>query len=121
MEKTTILNYSDLLARLTELKSERETQEISLKYTFTEFVSSINLVSFFKSKSNNLLPNDLMKSGLSMAVNMIAGLVLGKNRSVKGFLSTLMVERLTTMVIDNNLIELVSKITSLFFNKKESE
>ena len=123
MENTAILNHSDLLARLADLKSEREIQEMSLKYTFVEFISTINVVSFFKSnnKLSGLQPNDLIKSGLNMAINLVIGLVLGKNRSVKGFLSTLMVERFTTMIIDNNLINVISKIGSLFLHKKESK
>ncbi len=123
MENTSILTHSQLLARLTELKVEREIQETSLKYTFIEFISTINVVSFFKdsNKSNNLQSNDLVKSGLSMALNLITGLVLGKNRSIKGYLSTMMVERFTTMIIDNNVINIISKIGSLLLSKKESK
>ena len=95
-------------------------QEIVLKRNFSEFISSINIFSFFKSSdnSNNFQSNDLVKSGLSMAINLIAGLVLGRNRSIKGFLSALMVERFTKMMIDNNLINTFAKIGSMFFNKK---
>jgi hypothetical protein len=123
MKNTAILTHSDLLARLTELKSYREIQETSLKYTFIEFISTINVVSFFKSsnKSNNLQSNDLLKSGLNMALNLVMGIVLGKNRSIKGYLSTMMVERFTTMIIDNNVINIISKIGSLLLSKKESK
>lgn len=123
MKNTAILTHSDLLARLTELKSDREIQETSLKYTFIEFISTINVVSFFKSsnKSNNLQSNDLLKSGLNMALNLVMGIVLGKNRSIKGYLSTMMVERFTTMIIDNNVINIISKIGSLLLSKKESK
>lgn len=119
MESTTIANYSDLTARLTELKSERVEQEIVLKQTFSEFVSSINIFSFFKSSdtSNNFQSNDLIKSGLNMAVNMIAGMVFGKTRSLKGFLSTLMLKSFTKMLINSNLINTVAKVGSLFFSK----
>lgn len=123
MENTAILNHSDLLSRLNELKSEREIQGTTLKYTFIEFITTINVVSFFKSanKTSSLHSNDLMKNGLSLVLNTITGLVLGKNRSVKGYLSTLFVERITTMLIDNDLINTVSKIASLFLHKKESK
>jgi hypothetical protein len=52
-----------------------------------------------------------------MTVNLIAGMMFGKTRSIKGFLSTLMVERFTKMMINNNLINTVAKIGSLFFSK----
>ncbi len=120
MENTTIVNYSELTARLTVLKSERDIQEIVLKQSFTEFVSSINIFSFFKSSNtttNSFQSNDLIKSGLTMAVNLIAGLVFGKNRSIKGFLSTLMIERFAKMMIDNNLINTFANIGSMIFSK----
>ncbi len=123
MGNTAILTHSDLLARLTELKYDREIQETSLKYTFIEFISTINVVSFFKgsNNSNYLQSNDLLKNGLSMGLNLITGLVLGKNRSIKGFLSTMMVERFTRMILDKDLINIITKIASLIFSKNESK
>lgn len=120
MENKIIVNYSELTAHLTLLKSERDVQEIVLKQSFNEFISSINIFSFFKSSdaTENFQSNDLIKSGLTMTVNLLAGLVFGKNRSLKGFLSTLMVERFTKMLIDNNLINTFAKIGSIIFSKK---
>lgn len=120
MENKIIANYSELTARLTLLKSERDMQEIVLKQSFNEFISSINIFSFFKSSdaTENFQSNDFIKSGLTMTVNLLAGLVFGKNRSLKGFLSTLMVERFTKMLIDNNLINTFAKIGSMIFSKK---
>lgn len=119
MENTTIVNYSELTARLTLLKSERDVQEIVLKKSFNEFISSINIFSFLKGSdtTDNFQSNDLIKSGLTMTVNLIAGLMFGKNRSLKGFLSTLMVERFTKMLINNDLINTIAKIGRLIFSK----
>lgn len=123
MENKIILNHAELLSQLAQLKIDREIQETALKYTFVEFIATINVVSFFKSanKTSSIQSNDLLKNGLSMVLNTITGLVLGKNRSVKGYLSTLFVERITTMLIDNDLINTISKIASLFSHKKESK
>lgn len=120
MENTTIINHAELLSRLTDLKSEREIQEMALKYTFTEFIATIDLVSLFKKKNDagNDQPQELLKTGLNMALNMITGLIFGKNRSIKGYLSALMVERFTTMVVDNNLINIITGISSLIFKKR---
>jgi hypothetical protein len=123
MENTFVTNHSELLARLTELKSERETQEMALKYTITEFIATIDLVSLFK-KSNTTddnQPKELLKTGLNMLLNLITGLVLGKNRSIKGYLSAMMVERFTTMVIDNNIINIITGISSLIFRKRNQD
>jgi len=123
MENTAITNHADLLSRLTELKSARETQEVALKFTFTDLISSIDLVSFFKKSSttNSGQSHELIKTGLNVVLNLITGLVLGKNRSIKGYLSALMVERFTTMVIDNNLINIVAGISSMIFKNNNQE
>lgn len=123
MENTFVTNHSELLARLTELKSEREIQEMALKYTITEFIATIDLVSLFKKSSTpeDDQPKELLKTGLNMLLNLITGLVLGKNRSIKGYLSAMMVERFTTMVIDNNLINIITGISSLIFRKRNQD
>lgn len=123
MENTPIVNYSQLISRLTTLKSERDNEEIMLRYNFNEFISKINIFSFFKFPTTNkdFQSNDFLKTGMSMTVNLIAGLMFGKNRSIKGFLSTLMFERLAKMAIDNNLIGGFSKLFGMFFSKNRSQ
>jgi hypothetical protein len=120
MENTAIMNHAELVLRLAELRLEKDNQEVTVKCSFTDFISSIDLVSFFKKSgtTNNGETHELLKTGLNMALNLITGLVLGKNRSIKGYLSALMVERFTTMLIDNNLINIVAGISSVIFKNK---
>ena len=56
-----------------------------------------------------------------MVLNLITGLVFGKNRSIKGYLNTLVIERFTSMIIDNNLINIVAGIGSMLFKKRNQE
>jgi hypothetical protein len=120
MENTAIFNHSDLLLRLEELKSKRDMQQEELKISITGFIATIDIVSFFKKKSglSNDEPQELLKTGLNMALNLITGLIFGKNRSIKGYLSALMVERFTSMVVDNNLINIITGISSLIFRNR---
>jgi hypothetical protein len=123
MENTSIKNHAELVLRLAELRSEKESQELIVKCNFTDFISSIDLVSFFKRSgtTNNGETHELLKTSLNMVLNLLTGLVLGKNRSIKGYLSSLMVERFTTMVIDNNLINIVAGIGSMIFKNKKQD
>ena len=123
MENTAIINYSDLLLRLAELKSKKEIQQDELKITFVEFISTIDIVSLFtkKNDSSSDHPQDLLKTGLNMVLNLVTGLILGKNRSIKGYLSALMIERFTTMIIDNNIVEIITGIGSLIFKNKNQD
>ena len=124
MENTAIVNYSDLLLRLAELKSNRETQLDELKLSFSEFITSIDIVSLFTKKSdsdNDHHPQDLLKTGINMALNLITGLIFGKTRSIKGYLSAMMIERFTTMVIDNNIINIITGIASMIFKNRNQD
>lgn len=124
MDHSEIINHSLLISRLSELKTGRGLQETALKISVTEFIATIDLVSLFKrpdSSNNNQSSNEIIKTGLNMALNLVTGLLLGKNRSIKGYLSALMVERFTTMVIDNNLINIVAGISSMIFKKRNQD
>lgn len=124
MENTAIMNYSDLLLRLAELKSNRETQLDELKFSFSEFIASIDIVSLFTKKSdsdNENHPQDLLKTGINMALNLITGLIFGKTRSIKGYLSAMMIERFTAMLIDNNIINIVTGIASMIFKNRNQD
>ena len=120
MTITTIVSHSDLLQQLAGLKLQQEFQEEELKGLFGEFISTINLGVIFKAATNHQQTPDIAKMGLTMLVNLITGFVLGKNRSIKGYLSSVMVEKFTTSLIDHNLISIISTISSLF-NKQKNE
>lgn len=120
MTTTTIVSHSELLQQLAGLKLQQEFQEDELKGLLGEFISTINLGVIFKSATNHQQTPDIAKMGLTMLVNLITGFVLGKNRSIKGYLSSVMVEKFTTSLIDHNLISIISTISSLF-NKQKNE
>lgn len=119
MEHTTIVTYNELIERLKKLKLERDIQEMTIRYTFNDFIEGINIFSIFKSsKSTTGSSNDLSKIGLSTGLNLIIGLIFGKHRNIKGFLSALMAEYFTTKLVNNNsFTTLLSNIGTLIFNK----
>ena len=123
MGNTPITKHSELLLRIAELKIEKYVQEEELKLTFKELVSTFNLVSIFKvaTGTNKENPLEFLKTGLQMVVDLIIDLILGKHRSIKGFLSAVLVEKFTSTLIDNNVVNLVSGISSLFNKKSEPE
>lgn len=119
MENKAIVNHSELLVRLTELKLEKGVQEISLKYSFTEFVETFDFFSLFQTNpSIKEQTNSLTTMGLNMATNFIIDLILGKNNSVKGYLSAMMVKRFTSQIINNNMIHVLFNIGSMIFQKR---
>ena len=103
MDNTHIDNHLQLLMRIEALKAEKDIRENELKINFNELISGLNLVSILKGTTKNENPLDFIKSGVNTVLDLIIGLALGKNRSIKGFLSAVLVEKFTTMLIDNNL------------------
>jgi len=84
-------------------------------------ISGLNLVSILKGTTKNENPLDFIKSGVNTVLDLIIGLALGKNRSIKGFLSAVLVEKFTTMLIDNNLTNIISGISMLMHRNKKMD
>lgn len=114
MENIQLSNYAELLLRIEELKAKKNSQEIVLKEKFLIITSSFDLLSLLKGGSMNKNPEfDLVKVGLNTGINLIIDLVLGKNRSIKGFLSSVLVEKFTSVLINNNLMTIISGVQNL--------
>lgn len=121
MEKAIIKNHSELVLRIAELRMYKDIQEAELKDSFKGIASTLNLISLFKEATNQDRPLELAKSGVNMVLDLIIDLILGKHRSIKGYLSAVMVEKFTTMLVDHNLINIISGINSLFNRKSQYE
>lgn len=121
MEKVIIVSHSQLILRLAELRMYKDIRENELKVSFTEMASMLNLTTIFKEATNTERPMELAKSGINMIVNLIIDLVLGKHRSIKGYLSAVMLERFSAMLVDNNLINIIYGINSIFKRKSQYE
>lgn len=114
MENKSIVAYSELVVRINELKVQKKMRENELQITFNAVATSLNLGSVLNSLTHQDKPMEFAKSGLKMALSLISGLLLGRHRSIKGYLSSMMVEKFTTLLVDNNLITIVAGISSLF-------
>jgi hypothetical protein len=118
--ETTIVTHSDLLRQLAILKVEKGNYEEVLKFKVLDVVASFNITSLFKISAQQERPFEFAKSGLIMVVNLFTSLMLGKHRSIKGYLSSVMVERFTTVLIENNLVPIISGISSLFKKMRQN-
>jgi hypothetical protein len=125
MENRQISGYTDLLLRIEELKANRFRQEEEIKDAFADLRSSFNILSLLSGKtiSKYAEPN-FIKAGLNMGLNMLIAKVLGKNRSLKGFLSAVFLETIATIFINHNLTTITSFVDNLknqFFKKNNPD
>ncbi|MGB4414464.1 MAG: hypothetical protein WBI53_06215 [Paludibacter sp.] len=121
MENKQITNHAALMSRIVELKADKSVQEVTLRITFLEMISTLDLMSIFRGKKSEEAPLDLVKTGVNIALDLIIDMMLGKHRSVKGFLSSILVENFSRIMINNNLINIISGISSLLNRKTHYE
>lgn len=122
MENTQISSHAELLFRIVELKARKQGHEAVLKDKFLIITSSFDFLAHLKKGSMNKNHEfDLVKVGLNTGVNLIIDLVLGKNRSVKGFLSSLLVEKFTSILINDNLSTIVSGVQNFIHRIKSKK
>lgn len=121
LTRVRISNYEQLLTQIETLREEKDFQEDKLKNSFSEMLELLNIMSLFKVATKQEQPLELAKTGLNMILTLIIDLVLGKHRSIKGYLSAVMVEKITTVLINNNLTNIITGISSLFNRKTQYE
>lgn len=105
MNTIPITSHASLQVRINELKRERSTQEERLKYAFQAFAHTHSPLSIIKGSVKGLtqdkeLRTDMVKAGLNLGTDFIIERLLGRSRSVKGFLSSILVENLSTPLIN---------------------
>lgn len=115
MEKITIRNHQELLARIHALKVEKIACEEELKVTIKQFVTSLNPLAMMKESLHELANDkdvrlDASKVGLNIITSFILDRLLGRQRSVKGFLSSLLIEKLATIFIAKNGAPIVEEL-----------
>ena len=119
MENIDIYDHASLVTQIQQLRTLKKIQEEELKNCFSEFVDSLNPVTLVKKSLHDLADNkevqfDLAKVALNTASNLVIDSLFGKYKSIKGFLSAVMVEGVSNNFINNSSIKVLS-----FFKKKK--
>src|ERR1017187_1114693 len=113
MSRSKIHTYEELTHRITELTTIKDAQEIELKSNVKELYESFQLKNILKNTVKDLA-NDKgfsqngFKAATDMATDFIVGKIFNKNNSIKGFITTLLVEKLLTPLIKNNKDKILS-------------
>lgn len=126
MRNIEISSYEDLVLRIMYLKDQKLEQEIELKRTFKDIVSQINPITIIKDSVLGIIKDKeiqygLASIGINMGINFIVDKVFGKNKSVKGFWSSLLVETFTGTYVTENMPKIIAGISSLMHRKPEEE
>lgn len=123
MDNIIISNRAALQARIKELRLEKSAQEIEIKEHFKEFAASFNSFTLVKEYLHELAQDkevqlDIGKVGLEVGTTFIIDKVLGRNNSIKGFLSSIVAEKISSSLIENNAPKIISFFSNLINSKK---
>lgn len=124
MENIKIINHTQLQMRIMHLRSEKFSQEIELKHSVKEFVYSISPVSIVKDSLHTLVQDkevrfDMAKVGLNMGANFLIEKVVGRGKSIKGFLSSILIERISSSFINGNASSIISGINKMMHSNSK--
>lgn len=126
MKSNDIVSKSDLTTRMVQLQAEKQVLEQQLKGSVEDLVDSISPVRVIRNIVGDVLTDkeihhDLASFGLHMGANLITYKVLGKNKSIKGYLSLALVQQMTTTLIKNNMPAILTGINLLLDTVLEDE
>ena len=107
METTTILNHTELVNKILQLRQQKAIEDAALKATFKEFVGSLDPISLAKKSLHDLaldqqVQYDLVKVGLNLGTNFVIGQVMRKYPNMKGFLSSVLFQ-LWYIILNNSI------------------
>lgn len=125
MENIKITNHTQLQLHIMHLKSKKLSQEIELKHSVKEFVYSISPIAIVKDSLHSLVQDkevrmDLTKVGLNIGANFLIDKVVGRSRSIKGFLSSILIEKISTSFINSNASSIISGISKIIHSGSKS-
>ena len=121
-----ISNYRELELKIVELNQQKLIEEKELENSIHSLIKTINPVDILKNSLTTLTKDkttqiDLAKLGLNLGANFIIEKALGKNESIKGFLSSVALELFSTPFIYSNSSKLIKGISNLFNRKAKKQ
>lgn len=124
MNNSKINTYSDITLRIAELTNLKTSQEVELKNNLKEVYENFQLKNILKNTLKDMAKDkELRKDGFgavsSMLTDMVVGRVFNKNNSVRGFITTLLIESLALPFIKNNKENIISFISNLIHKEKK--
>lgn len=122
MENIKIINHTQLQLHIMHLKSKKLSQEIELKHSVKDFVYSISPLSIVKDSLHSLVQDkevrfDIAKVGLNIGANFLIDKVVGRGKSIKGFLGSIIIEKISSSFINGNVSSIISGISKMIHPK----
>jgi hypothetical protein len=100
MEATAKPCYATLLSRIDELRIIKAEQEALISQQFNDLKNSLNIGTILKESVNHIATDkntqkDIVKIAATTGANFLIEKLLGSNNSIKGFLGSIVAEKVS--------------------------
>lgn len=124
MERTTVSSHAELTQLILITRESKDRQETALADCFRDFADSLSPFEVMKSAVHKLTEDkgvqfDLVKGGMNLGANFLIEKVFNKG-GIKGFMSSVVLEKLSSSFISANAGGILTGITN-FFSPKEKQ
>ncbi len=126
MTNTKITTYEEVTQRIAQLSAKKDIQEIELKNNLKEVYENFQIKNIIKNTVKDLASDkefrqDGITAAASFATDLVVGRLFNKNNSVRGFVTTLLVEKLALPFIKNNKEKIFSFISNLISKHNDND
>ena len=126
MTNPKITTYEEITQRIAQLNVVKDVQEIELKNNLKEVYQSFQLKNIIKNTVKDLASDkefrhDGVNATTGLAADMVLGRLFNKNNSIRGFVTTLLIEKLALPLIKNNKEKIFSFISNLASKEKNKD
>jgi hypothetical protein len=126
MEKATISTYTDLQSLIALVRESKDRQEEELKESFKKFAHALSPVEVTKSTIHELVKDkevqfDLVKGGMGLGASYLIEGLFNKRLGIKGFLGSMVLEKLSSSFIQANAGNIIIGVTSWLSAKNKAD
>lgn len=121
-----ITGYKDLGQRIEDLRNESIKAERDMESAFDRVVTGLDPVTLVKSSVQQLsrdhgLKIDVVKAGMNMGANFLIDKIMGRRKSFKGFLSSILLEKYSHLFIDKGVPGIIQAVANSLKTRTERD
>ncbi len=119
-----ITGYQDLQERIEDLRNESSKAQQDMESAFDRVVTGLDPVTLVKSSVQQLsrdhgLKMDVVKAGMNMGANFLIDKIMGRRKSLKGFLSSILLEKYSQLFIEKGVPGIIQAVANTLKTKAE--
>lgn len=126
MKKNTPSRHASLMLQIMHLKAEKFEQETQLIRQVHVLAEELKPVSVLKKSLHDIttdseIQTELLKAGMGLTSKYLISRIFKKQESVKGFLSAVILEKISGIAISKNAASIMERVGELFHPRNKNQ